>query len=514
MFDGALAHESGFLEEPRIINAVAGGGGSLTPSKSYQYLLTHHWIDANGLLHLSSVSDPMSVTLGAAQSSVTVTWQRPKQSWRQALYWRDGVQAPDYRLRQHLWRTEGDGQIFHQLTDELGYSIQVNGAYGAFGTLADVLADTAIQAKAVVYTQGARGALSGPLQHDPPPPCRYIWAGKERAIIGGLETPGELRWSKFYFSGEALEFSQDTAFRKQVPGAVRGVAMLDDVSLAFTETQIFVITGIGPDDTGAGAFDEPKALPSDVGLTTWKSLVEWSGGLFFQGKPDLLYLLPRGIGSPQPQTATQEFLRAYPTVTSARLLSEQNLVVFTLTGGAGAKGALLCFDTQNGQWTLDEIAGGVEHLASAVVGGDLLLATATALDLENSASRVDRTNQFISVSLETAWLRPHGMQADGRTRKVGVLGEYRADCSLKMELAVDDSRSFAYSRTWNLGAVAVAGDPLRREWDLPVQKLGSCALRISEVRNGSNSNEGFVLHGVTLDTRARPGMPRLKQGFR
>lgn len=523
MFDGALAHEVGFLDAPRIISATPGGGGSMAPSKSYQYLLTHHWIDANGLLHLSGVSDPVTAVLGGGDSSVALKWQVPKQSSRLATSWRDMIWAPDYRVRQHLWRTEGDGQIFHQLTDELGYSVKVGGAYGTIGTATDTLDDAAIKDKAVVYTQGARGALSGPLQHDPPPPCRYIWAGKERVIIGGLETPGEMRWSKFYFTGEALEFSEDTAFRKAVPGSVRGVAMLDDVSLAFTDTQIFTVTGAGPDDTGAGSFDEPKALPSDVGLTTWRSLVEWAGGLFFQGKADLLYLLPRGIGSPQPQLATQEFLRAYPTVTSARLLSEQNLVVFTLMGGVGGTGILLCYDTQNGQWTTDVVAiragagaPGEEYVSSAVVDGRLLLASndGTKLDAENPSVFIDRASLFVPVSVETAALRPHGMQADGRVRKVGLLGEYRADCSLKMELSVDDSQAFAYSKLWNLGAVAVAGDPLRREWDLPVQKFGACGLRISEVQNGSNANEGFVLHGVTLDTRARPGMPRLKQGFR
>ena len=516
MFDGALAHEAGFLHEPRFISGTPAGGGALQSSKTYQYLLTHHWFDANGQLHLSGVSDPLIVPLGAGDSSVTLKWQHPRQSWRFAKQ-NNTANKPDFRVRQHLWRTEGDGTIFHQLTDELGYSVSVSGAtFGTVGTLADVAADSTIAAKGVVYTQGARGGLSGPLQHDPPPPCRYLWAGKERAIIGGLERPNEVRWSKFFFPGEALEFSEDSSFRKLVAGSVRATAMLDDVSLVFTDTQIFVVTGTGPDDTGAGTFDEPKALPSDVGIITWKSLVEWSGGLFFQGNAEMLYLIPRGIGSPQPQFATQEPLRLYPTVTSARLVPEQNLVVFTLTGGAGSKGGLLCFDTQNGQWTFDEVAGGIEHAASAVIGGRLLLVTADglSLDVESATSHVDRANQFVSVSLETAWLRPHGLQADGRTRKVGVLGEYRADCSLKMELSVNDSRSYAYSKTWNLGAVDVAGDPLRREWDLPVQKFGSASLRITELQNGSNANEGFVLHGLTLDTRPRPGMPRLKQGFR
>lgn len=512
MFDGALAHEVSFLDEPRIVSAVAGGGGALTAGKTYQYLLTHHWLDANGRLHLSGVSDPVSVAMGA-NTSVALKLQRPKQTWRSALFWRDTTLNPQFRIRQHIWRTEGDGTIFHQLTDELGYSVVPADSYGSMVSLTDVQADTAITAKAVVYTQGARGALSGPLQHDPPPPCRYIWAGKERAIIGGLETPGELRWSKFFFPGEALEFSEDVAFRKLVPGTVRAVAALDDVWLAFTDSQIFVVTGVGPDDTGAGSFDEPRALPTDVGIVTWKSLVEWSGGLFFQGEPDMLYLLPRGIGSPQPQFATLAPLRQYPTVTSARLLTEDNLVVFTLTGGAGGKGALLCFDVQNGQWTVDEIAGGVEHTASAVTGGNLLLSTGAALDVENPSAHMDRTTQFVPVSIETAALRPHGMQADGRTRKVAVLGEYRADCSLKMELAPDDAQTYPYSKTWNLGADTV-GNVLRREWDLPVQKFGACTLRISEVQNGSNANEGFVLHGLTLDTRPRPGMPRLNAGRR
>lgn len=512
MFDGALAHEVGFLDAPRIASAAATTGGAMTPSTTYTYLLTHHWLDANGQLHLSGVSDPVSVALAAGQNAVDLYWSAPKQTWRYAVDWLENSAMPSFVVRQHLWRTEGDGTIFHQLTDALGYSATLPSSFGATGFVKDTVADTDIADNAVVYTQGARGALSGPLQHDPPPPCRYIWAGKERAIIGGLERSNELRWSKFYFPGEALEFSEDAAFRRLVAGAVRAVASLDDVWLAFTDTQIFVVTGQGPDDTGAGAFDEPKALPSDVGIKTWKSLVEWSGGLFFQGKADMLYLLPRGIGSPVPQTATQEPLRLYPTITSARLVPESNLVVFTLTN-AGGTGALLCFDADNGQWTVDEIAGGAAHVASAIVEGRLLLATETAMDVENPLSFVDRNTTFVPIYLETAALRPHGMQADGRTRKVGVLAEYRADCSLRMELAVDDATSYAYTKTWALG-VAVAGSPLRREWDLPVQKFGACSLKIREIQTGSAANAGFALHGITLDTRARPGMPRLNPGRR
>jgi hypothetical protein len=521
VFDGSLAYESGFLETPQILAATPGVGGSMTPSSTYQYLLTNHWLDANGKEHISGVSDPFSVSLAAGQSNVTVTWRTPVQSWRRAVYLTTVPNAPDFMVRQHLWRTEGNGQIFYQLTDELGVATAVPSPLTSFPTSTftrpDTAADSAINSKETVYTQGARGALSGPLQHDPPPPCRYLWAGKERAIIGGLETPEEVRWSKFYFPGEPLEFSEDVAFRKQVQGSVKAVAMLDDVSVAFTDTQIFIVTGAGPDDTGAGGFDEPKALPSDVGILTWRSLVEWSGGLFFQGKTDMLYLLPRGVSSPQPQFATQEPLRLYPTITGAKLLIEQNLVVFTLTGGAGGTGALLCYDVQNGQWTVDSIAGGVEHITSAVVGTKLLLGATTAIDLENDASYADR-GQFFSVLLETAWLRPHGMQTDGRTRKVAVLGEQRANCSLKVELAVNDSQTYAYSKTWSLpvsgGAFGVSGDAVRREWDLPVQKFGSCALRLTEVQNSGALNEGFVLHGITLDTRPRPGMPRLKLGNR
>jgi hypothetical protein len=515
MFDGTLAHESGFLDAPRIVSATATTGGSLTAESTYQYLLTHHWLDANGQLHLSGVSDPASVTLSPTQNAVDLFWRHPKQTWRYVVDWL-GTSTTTFAVREHLWRTEADGTIFHQLTDALGYSAALPSPFGTTGFVKDTVADADIEDNAVVYTQGARGGLSGPLQHDPPPPCRYIWAGKERAIIGGLERSNELRWSKFYFPGEALEFSEDFAFRKTVPFPVRAVASLDDVWVVFGSSRIQIVTGTGPDDTGNGAFDEPKALPSDVGIVTWKSLVEWSGGLFFQGKSDMLYLLPRGIGSPQPQPATQAVLRQYPTVTSARLLPEQNLVVFTLIGGAGAKGALLCFDTENGQWTVDEIAGGVEHAASALVDGRLLLSTAegTAIDVESSISHVDRGSQFVPVQIETAALRPHGMQADGRTRKIAVLGEYRADCSMKMELSVNDARTYGYSKIWDLGATATAGDVLRREWQIPVQKFGAASLKISELQNGSNANEGFVLHGLTMETRPRAGMPRLRQGYR
>jgi hypothetical protein len=519
VYDGEIPYEVGWLTAPRTYTASAAAGGSLTGSSTYQYVVTREWYDAKGQKHISAPSDPATVTLAFGEGTVNLDIAGDLFTNRYTNA--DEFTTIDFYARLHVWRTLSNGTVFYRVTGDAGIAQPLD--TGATITYVDTDADSVLAGASgrnvVLYTQGARGGLSGPLQHDPAPPCRYLWAGKDRFILGGLERSDEIRWSKTFFRGEPVEFSEDIAFRKRIPGDVTGVASLDDAWFAFTASQVFAIYGDGPDDSGVGAFTEPRALPSEVGCVSAASILETPVGLFFQGSARGLYLLPRGGASPiwisEPVRDVFENAPAACTVVAAKLLSASGVAVFGVSDGDTYQRTLV-YDLRTGQWLVDVPFGGsVPGLASfAVWNGLLALQNEDSIFVESESATVSDDGSWFGVVIETQALRPGGLQADVRLRKLSVLAEYRGECRLQYEFAADDARTYnSVAALWTVSGLT-AGDPVRREWRMPEQKFGSVRFRISEMQSGSALTAGLAFSGLTFEVQPRAGMPRLPSSSR
>jgi hypothetical protein len=510
-FDGENAHEVGFLHAPRIISLTGStsGGGNLTTLSTYRYLITVEWYDTQGGRHMSQLSDPVALALTGTQNQIRIDYHNGLLSNRRRMWLETSPVSQSLRTRIHIWRTAANGTIFNRITGDDGIDgyPQPN-AIGNF--LLDQLADTTIAANPVVYTQGVRGALSGPLEHQPPPPCKFISIGKARAIIGGLEQPDEVRFSKYFYPGEPLTWQDDLAFRRRVGGKVTVVRYLDDAAIVFTKNQIFAVYGEGPDDSGAGSFADPVVIPSETGCIDSRSVVETPLGLFFQGRSDRIFLLPRGGGSPiwvgEP---VRDVLASNPVITAAVLIPEKSLVIFSCGSITGFTARTLVYDLHNGQWSVDTIKGGgnFQPFLNAVVWDGLLVYNfGTGYWIETTT--FSDTGTWFGITIETHALRPHGLQAEGRTRKVAVLAEYRSLTDLDLSIAPDDAQNFT-TLTLFTAAGLTAGDPVRFEWRLPTQKFGSVRLRVRERQNSTNNTAALRFNGLTFETEKRGGMPRL-----
>lgn len=521
MYDSHLAYENGFLTGPVIRSAIGSAtGGGLVPSGLYQYVVTREWRDGKGQRHISQVSDPITAAIGA-NTSVTLQISQTILTNRDPKWLSNGPPPYQFYFVFHVWRTLNGGTVFYRVTSDRGLFDLPAGnspAPPALLSYLDLAADSALAGPAgqniVLYTQGVRGGLSGPLQHDPPPPCRYIWAGKDRVILGGLENPDEVRWSKFFFDGEPLEFSEDIGFRKRVPGRVKAVAALDDAWIVFTETRIYAIFGEGPDDSGVGSFAEPREIPSAVGCFDWRSLVLTPLGLLFQGRQEAIYLLPRGLGAPveisRPVIDTLRIDGA--RITAARLMNTQSVVVFSVTASDPTEprpSRHLIYDLRTGQWTIDFPFLGGSSINVGLAEWDSLLAFCTTgeIRIERPAVYSDDAAWY-GLTIETHPLRPGGLQRSVRCRRVEAIGEWRGNAGLRISAAPDDAQSFAYNASWLITGL-VSGDMIRREWRLPVQKFGSVKVRLEEIQNATDITPGLALTGITLESETRQGPPRL-----
>lgn len=501
-FDGGLVAESGFILPPQLLTATQGTSGSLTQLGVYRYVLTARHYDASGNLTISQVSDPLTVTLTSTNDDVTLTWSEGA-----FLGFRRGSFEAAFDLtsggepRVDIWRTLESGSIFYRVSDADGIDIGT-------GTFLDTMADTDARDNPVLYTQGERGGLSGPLQNDTPPPCRFIWAGKDRVGCSGLEDPSEFQFSKLFFPGEAVHFSNHRSFRGRIPGRTGPIFCLDDVWAVFEATSgLYTVSGAGPDDTGQGGFDEPRRHSSEYGCNEWRSLCEAPPGLYFQGNDGQIHLLPRGFGpTVWASRNVKEVLETYPVVTSATLVPSEKTINWTVTTSDGASGRLLVYDYVNDVWDVDTIAGGVAHISGALWDGKLALATTSAIDVMTPGTYSDRSSTWYGVTIETHPLKPGGLLGDGRTRMIGVVAEYRGDCGLDMRIAVNDSQTFSSAHSFVDATTVlgqVAGDQVLRGWQIPFQKGGSYAVRLSETQDASTLTEGLAFVGIAFDYRPR-----------
>ncbi len=354
-WDGQRWVEAGFFDAPVIVSATpSNGAGALTSDSEYSYVAHYEWPDARGNRHQGPVSDPVLVTLGAADDTVTIVVTTEHNSRR--------TPGSDTAGKVVISRTKAFPDRTHRRCAQ-AYS---SSAYAATVSVTDLASDDEISTQEVVYTQGARGSLSGPLQHDAPSPAEYLWATRERILGGGLPDRSSFQESKRLFPGEPVNWSQFPGFFGAVgQGRLVAVCSQDDLDFVFTNARTFVIGGAGPDDNGNGEFAAPRELPGDsVGVRDWRSVVVDSKGIWFKSFAQRLHMIPRGGGAAewlgQP---VRDTIEAYTSMTSASVCPTDNTVVWTCNNAAGTEGVMVAHDCRTGDWYVDTMT----ELGSAAI---------------------------------------------------------------------------------------------------------------------------------------------------
>jgi hypothetical protein len=433
-WDGQRNVEAGFMDTPVILSATASNGaGALTVSSTYRYSVAFDWYDKQGNRHLSPVSLDMQMITGASDDTGTIVVSTPH-TIRVA-------QGGDKAARIILYRTRRAPDTFARRT----VFEFPSGTFAATVTLTDLASDEEILTQELIYTQGARGVLSGPKEHNAPFPTRYLAAGRDRITNSGLPLASDLQRSKRFFPGEPIEWSDTPGHFATVSGAIRAVFTQDDAELAATENQIFVIAGAGPDDAGNGEFDAPRAIPGDgVGVVDWRSVVSAASGTWFQANPSRLYLLPRGGGAAEwLSQAVRDTLEAFPTIIGGALCVQESTVTWAVRNSGGTAGRLVSVDTRTGDWyvdTLDEIGDG-SGLVDAICEHEGRL----HLVIGGVVYRQDATYpavSFIPLTLITGALAPSGTEGWWRLKRYITTGEFKSDHRIEGDISLDDGNTW------------------------------------------------------------------------
>lgn len=505
-YDGVFMVENGFLDTPILQGLTPSiGAGALTPSTTYTYIQVAEWTDAKGRVHRSEPSPPATVPLAAGQNTVTVLLSA-SHTIRNIDY-----QGSGSLVQAALYRNTPNDSVFYRvgqtpnLTGEAGYADTV--------TLVDLVSDTTLQTRPILYTQAQK-----PNENVGPLPCRFISAGRDRLIFGGLPDPYLVAFSQLPFPGEPME-STDIGFyfgyQARLPEKVTAVAAFSDTYIAFTASGIYEIPGEGPQRNGTGEFFLPRAIYSDGGCIDWRSVVDTAGGLFFQMAADKLFRIkPSGeidfVGE-----RVRDTMATYPVVRGAALCTETQRVVFAVVDSdtAPTGGGLLVYDLLQDVWTFDDV--GVITAITEYNGRVAFIQSGVVL-LEQTGPGVG-AGALPTLSARTGSFRLFPASGQGTVCKVVLQGTYLGDCSVTGFISYDDGKTWTAleggsqptaAAMFNpvTGAAMSSGDPVTIVFTPNRREVDRFALRF-DISNATNTG-GIRLHMLSLEVDANEFITR------
>lgn len=536
VYDGRIVTESGFNEAPFISGIVSSAaGGNLTGGATYTY--TAHWeyTLSDGSLISSPPALTKNITLAAGDNRATITVGTPH-SLRMAL----GASAYAVACTLVISRTEWSpntinlstglpGAQFSQLRRALQKDL-VGGmaTYGQLVVIVENNSDVFLSTQDVIYTQGPRGELSGPLEHDGPESCSYIAASESRLINGGLVRPFEFQISKEAFIGEPFEYSTlaaagSAAFYGIVSGPVIGVHALMTQRIIFTTDEILRLEPGAPDDQGAGSpLGMPIRVPSPSGLKDWRSLLEGPDGLWFQLDDDKLFRMPLAVsigttGAPTWEGADiVDLLFQFPVITAAARHRQDNVGLFALNAANLQNAVLAVRDFFFEDWFVDTApltaSSGIESLCvfgrtAAYTSGNVVYAQAIS-----GGSLFSDGGAYITSLIQTDPIFSFGIGGYGLHHDLLASVEYRGDCVLNARVSLDGGITFTTLQSFNVTGFTV-GQQLQYKWALPNNNTSSIVVELSDTTLGAPT-EGLVYNEIDLLVEETDGaLPELDPAF-
>jgi hypothetical protein len=505
-FDGhTLGEAGGFLDTPVIFASTQGTSGSLTQLAAYTYVAVYEWRDAKGRLHRSALSKPFGVTLTGVNDEVTLTVSTAH-SLRRA-----DAKSGGSVVETVIYRTTPDDSVLYRVG--AGSAAAGTTTYANTITINDRMSDADAEDNAVLYTQSQQ-----PVEHVAFLPARFIAAGRDRLILGGLPDPYVVAFSKLPFPGEPMNGADaegEIAFQARLPEKVTAVSGFGDSYVAFTESGIYEIPGGGPQRNGTGEFFAPRSLYSDGGCIDWRSIVDTRIGLFFQMTADRIYVLDPSGTPVWISKAVQDTLATYPVIRGAVLCTNAQRVVFAVVDNdtSPTGGGLLSYDIERQAWTFDDVG----PVLSVVEWQGRLAYINPSNDVLLEDAAIASSGTLPTMSVRTGSLRPFTGLGYGTIVKIGLLGTYLGDCTVEGFISYNDGadwtsmgqQSVTAATFFNQvdGTAVASGDPAPIVFTPSRQTVDRFALRF-DVTNGAANTGGVRLHMVSLEVEGQVGTSR------
>ena len=500
-YDGMSIFESGFHLYPDHITLAQLAGGVL--NGTYNYIVVYEWIDNNGQKHCSAPSIGKQITVSSGKGvSITLPY----------LYITDRKNGrSDVEIA--VYRTTESGTLFFKI-DKLTYNNTTAGSFSV--TINDnTMTDANLVLNERLYTTG------NVVENISPPAVKYIERFKNRMFLAGLEEGNTIWYSKEHQPNTAIEFTDTFAIKvDDTGGVITALKSLDDKLIIFKKSTIFVLMGDGPLPTGAqNQFNVPQAITTDVGAVSQSSVVKVRDGVMFKSTKGI-YLLDRGMNVSYVGADVEQWNDL--DITSATVIDDLNQVRFTT-----AEGRCLVYDLFFKQWSTFTNIDAIDSLNWQ--GKFIFLKSSAEIWREVKGTYTDN-GQPIITSYVLSLMQFAQVQGLQRIYKINVLGEYRGEHGLKLEVGYD-FREFYEERfivqpegvlydsiwgddsvwgeagtTWGGNADGVYQFQIRPR----TQKCQALRLKVSDFFT-STGTAGFAFSNISAEVGIEPNIARLSK---
>ena len=512
MYDGTTVCENNFMLWPENVEATwsaTGGsmaalpnGGSLHTNQ-YFYQVTYEWTDAAGNIHRSAPSVPLGVTTSGSGTSGSVTLDIPTLR----LTYKTGVRLVVYR-----WSTAQ--QEYYQVTSIT--SPLLNDPTVDYLTYTDTQADASIIGNLLIYTTG------GVVEDIAAPPCESLVVYGSRLCLVNSEDRNQLWFSKQVIENTPVEMSDlftiyvaPTTGLTNSSGATTALTVMDDKLIIGKASDLYYITGAGPDNTGANNdFSNATLITSVAGFESEISLVFSPVGILFKSTKGI-WLLGRDLSTQYIGAPVEDFNQY--AVQSSVLVPNTNQIRFTLSNNES-----IVYDYYFSRWGSFDSTDAI----SSTIYNDLhtFLSSRGTVFQETPGLYVDGSNPVL-LSFTTAWMNLAGVQGFERAYMFYLLGSFLSAHQLSITIGYDYNASptqqltitpTQVQGTWGESSPYWGTDPSwggsdsLEQWRIFLnrQKLQSFQITLQEVYNSSQGfapGAGLTISGLNMVVGMKKG---------
>lgn len=406
---------------------------SMTPSSTgntnYSYVAVWEWVDNAGNLHRSAPSVPYDLTtnapIGAGSNVSNITIYPLSLTEKTPANNRSPVVCV-------LYRTKANGTEYYKLPVTTANNNDTGNQY--ITTAPDNTTDADLTE--LIYT------TDGVLPNDAPPPVGALVVHRNRLFTIDSTNPLVIYYSKRVGATNAVEWSDAQVINVDPTGGpVIALASLDDKLIIFKESSIRFIAGQGPQPDGANDdYGDTILVTTDAGCNNIRSVVNTPEGIIFKSSKGV-YMINRGLQVSYIGAAVEAFNPDF--VTSAVLMAENNQIRITLDTAK-----MLVYDYFVNTWSVFTNLNAVDSIIWNNTQAFITNAGRVAVETPNTYN--DNGTPY-SMEITTGWLNFSGIQGFQRLWRFYVLGEFKSEHDLQVNLYYDYNN--ATSQTINVNPV-------------------------------------------------------------
>ena len=357
-WDKSKLAEISFAYWPQALDATAATSGGSLPDATYLYRALYEYIDANGFVHQSIPSDPVSITVSGGGGAGKVTLKVPCLT----VTARQPAGSNFSGVRIVIYRQISTGVL--------------SGAYlRLFAEGSEPLNDTTQQTITIV-DDGATNISIGPnaeeLYTDPgvfpnvmPASFTACSTYRNRVWVAYGHT---VNYSKAFVTGSTVNFTDAFELPLEETGDITAMWKMDDTLYISTADSIYWLQADGPNDFGQqNDINTPNRVATDFGCIEPRSVVVTQVGTLYQSRAGIQLLKRDRSVSPEAVGArVQADLANFPTITAANLHPNGRICTFDCVNGSG-QGIRLVYDYATDRWSRDTLLAANDQQGSYII---------------------------------------------------------------------------------------------------------------------------------------------------